>query len=343
MHQFSLILTFMLAITGNIMAADPPTPPTQPLSGPGGRDYPSAAMTMHRYGSGPTEYWIFEPANPPPKSAPVILFNHGWSAMTPNAYGAWITHLARRGNIVIYPRYQDSLRTPMRDFTPNTIAAIKAALLELQSPDHVKPELDHVAIVGHSMGGAITPNLAALAASEGLPIPKAICCVEPGNHAEASPNIAMPLADFSKIPADALALVIVGDNDKVVGDGTARLIFSGLGQIPPANKSYVTLVSDDHGQPPLLATHFAPVAMAVVDPTAARATQSSIIQAFRQGVEGNSGGALDYYGTWKLFDGLIDAAFFGKNRKYALGDTPEQRYMGKWSDGTPVKELKIGP
>ena len=51
--------------------------------------------------------------------------------------------------------------------------------------------------------------------------------------------------------------------------------------------------------------------------------------------------ALDYYGTWKLLDALTDAAFYGKNRKYALGDTPEQRYMGKWSDGTPVKELKV--
>jgi hypothetical protein len=51
--------------------------------------------------------------------------------------------------------------------------------------------------------------------------------------------------------------------------------------------------------------------------------------------------ALDYYGTWKLFDGLIDAAFTGKNRDYALGNTPQQRFMGVWSDGVPVKELKV--
>jgi hypothetical protein len=51
--------------------------------------------------------------------------------------------------------------------------------------------------------------------------------------------------------------------------------------------------------------------------------------------------ALDFYGTWKLFDGLTDAAFYGKNREYALGNTPQQRFMGVWSDGVPVKELKI--
>ena len=67
----------------------------------------------------------------------------------------------------------------MREFTPNAVAAIKAAIAELQTGEHVKPELDRVAIVGHSMGGAITPNLAVLAAEQGLPIPKAICCVEP--------------------------------------------------------------------------------------------------------------------------------------------------------------------
>jgi hypothetical protein len=47
------------------------------------------------------------------------------------------------------------------------------------------------------------------------------------------------------------------------------------------------------------------------------------------------------YGLWKLFDGLSDAAFFGKNREYALGNTPQQRFMGKWSDGVPVKELVV--
>ncbi len=51
--------------------------------------------------------------------------------------------------------------------------------------------------------------------------------------------------------------------------------------------------------------------------------------------------ALDWYGTWKLFDGLTDAAFYNRNRQYALGATPEQTGMGQWSDGTPVKPIKV--
>ena len=54
----------------------------------------------------------------------------------------------------------------------------------------------------------------------------------------------------------------------------------------------------------------------------------------------NQGGidALDFYGYWKWFDALTDAAFYGTPVEEALGDTPEQKYMGTWSDGTPVKE-----
>ena len=38
---------------------------------------------------------------------------------------------------------------------------------------------------------------------------------------------------------------------------------------------------------------------------------------------------------------LTDAAFHGRNREYALGNTPQQRYMGAWSDGRPVRELIV--
>ena len=50
---------------------------------------------------------------------------------------------------------------------------------------------------------------------------------------------------------------------------------------------------------------------------------------------------MDYYSTWKLFDALTDYAFYGINGEYCFGDTPEQRFMGLWSDGTPVNELIV--
>ena len=51
--------------------------------------------------------------------------------------------------------------------------------------------------------------------------------------------------------------------------------------------------------------------------------------------------ALDWYGTWKLLDALMACSFDGTWCEYALGNTPEQRFMGVWSDGVPVIELNV--
>ena len=106
------------------------------------------------------------------------------------------------------------------------------------------------------------------------------------------------------------------------------------------------MVSDSHGTPPLLASHRAPTAMDK-DYDSGEGVGSgpggigSVQISRRVRPETMLINALDYYGTWKLFDALTDAAFNGKNRDYALGNTPQQRFMGVWSDGVPVKELKV--
>src|SRR5438876_1883397 len=104
------------------------TAPVQPSSGPGGADYRHSKVVKTEHGQGGTQYWTFEPAEPTPASAPVIVFLHGWGAMQPRMYDRWIQHLVRRGNIVIYPRYQENLVTPPREFTPNATLAVEAAL-----------------------------------------------------------------------------------------------------------------------------------------------------------------------------------------------------------------------
>jgi dienelactone hydrolase len=349
MKRRPLAILIGLVLSGAVFAANAQTtqplatPPAQPASGPGGSEAPFADFVMHRYGDGDTQYWIFEPAKPTPSHAPVIIFCHGWSALTPNIYGAWIKHIARRGNIVIIPRYQATIHTRMRYFTPNAISAVKAALAELQTGGHVKPELDHVAIVGHSMGGAMAMNLAAEAAAEGLPVPRAICCVEPDNVLRSVNNAQMPLADLSTISPDTLVQVVVGIDDRLAGDETAKTIYAQLSQIPAAKKDFITLVSDYHGQPALKANHLAPVAWETVDPEPDPAiVNDPKHQAVRQWMVENSVDAMDFFGTWKLFDGLTDAAFYGKNLQYALGNTAEQRFMGRWSDGTAVEELRVG-
>jgi len=324
------------------------TPPSQPQTGPGGKQYAHAGVTKNRYGKGGEEYWIFEPDSPKPRTAPVIIFLHGWGGMNPLYYGAWVDHLVKRGNIVVYPRYQANLLTPIRDFTPNTIAAVKDAVRRLQSErGHVTPDLSKFATVGHSLGGVLAANVAALASESKLPRVRAVMAVEPG-ITEAP--ISVPLADLKKIPAQTLLLALAGDQDTLVRDTDAKRIYYESTRISAHDKDFITLVSDTHGQPALQASHRAPTAMdksydsgegVSGAPVGATDPIGDTRISRRVRPETMMVNALDYYGLWKLFDGLCDAAFSGKNRNYALGNTPQQRFMGVWSDGVPVKELKV--
>jgi poly(3-hydroxybutyrate) depolymerase len=306
------IILLMLFSYQLCMAA---TSPAQPESGPGGKEYSHSTVTKSRYGEGAEEYWLYEPASPKPYSAPVIIFLHGWGATNPKPYEAWMEHLVKRGNIVIYPRYQKNARSPLKELTANTIDAIQNALNKLENDTgHVKADVTKFAVVGHSAGGVISANVAALAKEIGMPEVLALMPVEPGRTWNIVSRGNIPLEDMSKISSNTLLLSVIGDKDSVARDIDAKRIFYESTQISLNNKDFVTMISDSHGSPPLNANHFAPTAPI---------------------------NALDFYGMWKLFDGLCDAAFYGKNRKYAMGNTTEQRFMGLWSDGRPVKELVV--
>ena len=120
------LAALLLMAAGAAFAA--PAPPAQPPKGPGGADYRHRDVIAVSHGTGATQYWLFEPAAPVPKSAPVVVFLHGWGGVNPDPYRAWIDHIVRRGNIVVYPRYQADLLTPASAFTPNAINAVLSAL-----------------------------------------------------------------------------------------------------------------------------------------------------------------------------------------------------------------------
>jgi acetyl esterase/lipase len=350
-----------------------PKPPGQAESGPGGKDYKHARVAKTIHGKRATQYWLFEPADPTPESAPFIVFNHGWSATDPFFYSAWIEHIVRKGNIVVFPRYQESITTPPLDFPTNAIASVKDAIAQLKTEaGHVKPKLEKFAIVGHSAGGLLTTNMAAMAKDVGLPEPKALMCVQPGKTDLGG----FQLIDLSKIPAGTLLLTVAGDADTTCGNTDAKRIFKESTAIPAANKNFIMVISDDRGSPALRATHRSPLAFNEKElddaPPAAKpqfTLNADLISNLLSGdmsflvdlLKSDQGkqmrrnmaqmpffidlvdtvNAHDYYGYWKLFDALCDAAFQGKNREFALGNTSQQRFMGKWSNGDPVKEMKI--
>lgn len=135
--------------------------PGQPLTGPGGADYQHQSVAFYDAASSADGYWLFEPADPKPDSAEVVVFLHGYGAYNPMAYGKWIKHLVAKGNIVIYPRYQKNLVWPRPNgFPANAAKGIRDALEKLQQSGHVRPKVEQVTYIAHSYGGVIATNLA---------------------------------------------------------------------------------------------------------------------------------------------------------------------------------------
>ena len=80
------------------------------------------------------------------------------AGFNPASYGAWFRHLARRGNVIIYPKYQIQIPLTLpREITANARGVIQDALARLSTePNRVRPDTNRFAIVGHSVGGILT-------------------------------------------------------------------------------------------------------------------------------------------------------------------------------------------
>ena len=144
--------------------------------------YPHAGFSAHEFGEGPKSYWLFEPDEPRAETAPVVVFNHGWLAVNPGVYGAWIEHLCRSGRVVIFPRYQIDWTTRPADFLPNAIGLRSAMRLRVlhTAPGHPRPQPGKLAVIGHSAGGSMAALFAAAAHDAGLPPFKAVVALLPG-------------------------------------------------------------------------------------------------------------------------------------------------------------------
>jgi len=146
---------------------------------------------------------------------PVVVFLHGWGAPETAFYRPWLEHLARRGSAVIYPRYQDSFVQPPRQALGNVLAALRIAL--------ARPglDLDGLVIAGHSAGGALAADYAALAPTAGLPAPEAIFAAYPGRRLPRVPS-GLPEVPPRLIGAGTRILALASRTDRVVGTATAQ-------------------------------------------------------------------------------------------------------------------------
>jgi hypothetical protein len=300
-------------------------PDTRPEKGPGSAEYAHAKVEVYEALEAGEHYWLYTPTEPKPEKAPVIVFLHGFGALNPEGYDAWLEHMCRRGNIVIYPQWQAHNFEAPANYNTNAAASILDAFKYLEADeDRVQPIKEKFAIAGHSAGGVNSANMAADWETLKLPKPVAVMPIQPGRafscDCKAQKNGLIPLSKFEQIPEEALLLSIFSDSDSTVGSWCAKTFFKEATKVKAENKNLVEFISSDYGKTPVVAHHNTPAA-----PTAAE----QMIDVW------------DWHGYWKLLDGLTDAAFHGKNRQYALGDTPEQKFMGKYSDGRPFETLRV--
>ncbi|HEX6997688.1 MAG TPA: alpha/beta fold hydrolase [Gammaproteobacteria bacterium] len=336
-----------------------PEPPRQPAHGPGGSEYAYERVEAAAHGEGNDRYWIFTPAGRTTAVAvpasvtdvPVVVFLHGWGAMNPVHYGAWIEHLVRRGHTVVYPQYQESLRVPPAAMIDHAVAAVREAFRRLGEPPRW-------AVIGHSLGGTIAANLAARSAAVGLRPPAMVLSVEPGmappGKRPAGGRGTVPLDDLGSLPRDLVLVTVAGDRDEVVGADAARLIFARATGVAPTHKRYVVVRSDEHGSPPIIANHRAPSARnddfdLLTRPERSARPGSRLLERRlcggdcdqREATDRGAVDAIDWYAFWKLSDGLIEIAATGGARPFTAENERMLADMGRWSDGTPVRPLEI--
>ena len=290
------------------------------------KPYPHKSFRKSEHGRGGQAYWLYEPTEPTPEKAPVVVFFHGWLAMNPGVYGAWIDHLVRSGRIVIAPRYQKDWATPPEQFLPNSLAAVHDALDVLTTAEgRVRPDLSRFALLGHSAGGNLAAQVAAVAAAEHLPEPKAVVSVTPGEVREGE---GPPL---DRIPKDTLLVVIATEHDWIVGDRRARQIFLQGNGIPASRKRFVLYRTDRHGWPPLVADHVTPTAsLAELD------TGEGPFHAFQ--ISKAQTDAFDRLGLWRLADLTLEAADQGHTLDEATRQNDLIRNLGHWPDGRPIMQ-----
>ncbi|WP_309045680.1 hypothetical protein [Marinobacter sediminicola] len=300
---------------------------TQPAHGPGGSDYKSIDVRVSEGGSGSDAWYVFEPVEPMPVSAPLVIMLHGYFEFAGyQSLREFIWHTVRQGNVVIYPRWQTASAVPcqgplyIEPCMASAVTGIKDAIAFLQADSsRVWPDLDRTSYFGFSFGGILTSNIANRWDSLGLPKPLSIFLDDPHDGGFAGPGEPALDNSLAGIPTTTLFQCHSSQTGVIAANpaNSCNAIFPLLNHIPIENKDLVLIYTDTHGNPELGSGH----GVCKAEPGAAD--------------------AYDYNFCWKVFDALRSCAYGNVDCEYALGDTKEHRFNGSWEDGKEIMPLKI--
>ncbi len=243
--------------------------------------------------------------------APVIFFAPGFANNDPAEYRPLINHIVSRGCALVYAPFQ----IVSGDITlhKKRYDTIFAGFDEAVKRFGTSFDLTRVGYAGHSYGGSAILNMTFRGlergwGSDGL----FLFVMAPWYYYE------MSLSQFVNFPQHAKVIVQVYEQDGVCDHRVGKEIFERL-NLPSSEKDFVMLMREERPGYKLEADHGTP--------------------------SGDGQDAHDFYGVYRLMDALADYAFTGKQdaKRIALGGgAPEQRFMGLWPDGRPVRELFAG-
>lgn len=368
---------FIMGLIGLVATAAMPAAaaegPAQPAKGPGGSDYVTSDVIKRSVGAGSEQAFVFYPAEPADKPRPVVVFLHTWGAVSPKWYGAWIGHLARKGNVVIYPRYQiEGGVTKLNEVSGEALTGAKIALDALAADAQARPDLTKVAFVGHSTGAIIAANMAARAAADGLPVPRLVYGAMPALVPTDAKTRAVPLTDLGALDPRTSFVMVTGDRDTVAREAGARAILRQAGaKLDADHRLLIKLPSDNHGDPALVMAHYSagapndaydlskiegaltPVTTASAKPGTDKASREAarrdtserwwltrIEQGELQLLGTQKVDSVDWYGLWRTLDIAMQVTFSGKNAS-EIKRVPGIYDMGRWADDWPVRRLSL--
>lgn len=297
-------------------------------------------IAVDAVGTGETRAYVFRPEARQLNNMPLVLLMHGWRGTNPKNFGGLIDLLVRRGSVVIYPVYQaEGNVTSPQKITANAAKGIRAALEKLDQSHPGLIDRDKTLYWGFSMGSSIATNFVIRHHELGVPAPRAVVLVAPGDayHVVRGPDAEPIVARLESVPAELPIFLVSGAADTSIGVPTARAWAARLCHLPRSHRNLLLLPSHADGSQQISSAHGSPGApdsrFDFPDPTAAVPARIT----GRDGFEpSGSLNLLDFYGYWRITMAMLDYAAGGAypTALFTPG-SPENRFLGVWPSGKP--------
>ena len=319
MNRTCILLMLCLLVACMTAWARLPSPPQQPVNGPGASDYFSRGTIYNRFNEPGIIYWIITPDDPKPERAPIAIFVPNAGEADPGIYRGWLDHLVRRGFIVLYPVLPAQSGAEFSEVVLSVTTMVDSAKSHLAQITTTAVVWDLLLFIGQGTGGVTAYNLACDNGLKQLVTPKALFIVQPYRETTGIRREPAELADATRLAPGCSIILLTGADDDTASDADARQIGQMLAAaLPPDRFASITIRSDRHGNPQLVADHYMGYA--------------KLGDRGRLRID-----SLDWFGSWKLADILADRAFCeGK-----ISITDDDLIMGKWSDGLLVNTMVL--